>query len=194
MGFQEYIVATAVPYVQSLLDSNKIDLKIVNQRQTKHGDFRRLPSGKMTITVNNNLNPNQFLITLVHEIAHYMTFQKFGRVKPHGLEWKTTFRDLMLPLLRPDVFPSHVLGPLALHLKNPKASTDSDPKLSLVLKNNEAKEGTIFVHQMEIGACFMYRNQQFKRGKLRRTRIECLNLENKKLYLFHQNAEVELLS
>ncbi len=194
MSFQQYIVAEAIPYVQSILNTNDIDLKIVNQRHTKHGDFRRLPNGKMTITVNNNLNPNQFLITLVHEIAHYLTFKKYGRVKPHGIEWKTTFRDLMLPLLRPEVFPAHVMGPLAKHLKNPKASTDSDPKLSLVLKNNEAKVGTTFVHQIQMGEVFQYRNQQFKRGKLRRTRIECLNLDNQKLYLFHQNAEVVLIS
>ena len=191
-AFQQYIPSASISYVQSLVERNRIALKIVNQRQTKHGDFRRLPNGKMTITVNNNLNPEQFLITLVHEIAHFVTYSKFGRVKPHGKEWKNTFQQLMLPLLKPEIFPDSILGPLAHHLRNPKASTDSDPKLSLVLKRNKPKPGTQFVHELQVGQHFYYRNQSFKRGQLRRTRIECLNADNGKLYLFHQNAEVTL--
>lgn len=189
---EKYIPPASKDYVESIMNKYAIDLKIVNQRRTKHGDFRKLPNGKMMITVNNNLNEHQFLMTLIHEIAHYITFTEYGRVQPHGQQWKKVFRKLMLPLLRPEIFPNKILGPLANHLKNPKASTDSDPKLSLVLQDGKAKEGAVFIHSLNEGDHFFYRNQGFQRGKLRRTRIECLNLENNKLYLFHQNAEVEI--
>lgn len=193
-NYSDFIPEASISYVDSIMDTYEIDLKIVNQRQSKHGDFRRLPNGKMMITVNNNLNPQQFLITLIHEIAHYVTFSKFGRVQPHGTKWKQTFQQLMLPVLHPDIFPPHVLNVLAKHLKNPKASTDSDAKLSLALKNGELDEGFHFVHQLTVGAVFEYKKQFYKRGKLRRTRIECLNLDSNRLYLFHQNAEVKIKS
>ena len=193
-NYKDYIPEASIPHVDSLMMNYGIDLKIVNQRQTKHGDFRRSPSGKMQITVNNNLNPEQFIITLIHEIAHYVTFKNYGRVQPHGTKWKQTFQQLMLPILNPDVFPDHILHLLAKHLKNPKASTDSDPKLSLALKNGRSSVGMNFVHELILGTIFEYKNQQYKRGSIRRTRIECLNLSNKRVYLFHQNAEVKVIS
>ena len=78
-NYRDYIPEASISHVDSLMLNYGIDLKIVNQRQTKHGDFRRSPSGKMQITVNNNLNPEQFIITLIHEIAHYVTFKNYGR-------------------------------------------------------------------------------------------------------------------
>ena len=193
-NYRDYVPEASISHVDSLMLNYGIALKIVNQRQTKHGDFRRSPSGKMQITVNNNLNPEQFIITLIHEIAHYVTFKNYGRVQPHGTKWKQTFQQLMLPILNPDVFPDHILHLLAKHLKNPKASTDSDPELSLALKNGLSSEGMKFVHELNLGTIFEYKNQQYKRGKIRRTRIECLNLSNKRVYLFHQNAEVKVIS
>ena len=162
----------------------------MNQRQTKHGDFRRLPNGKYQITVNNNLNPYQFLLTLVHEIAHHVTFQKFGRVQPHGKEWKRTFQRLMLPFLSPEIYPNDILGPLANYLKNPKASTDSDVKLSLALRENKAESGKSFIFDVPLNAIFIFKNKKYRRGMKRRTRYECLELNSNRLYLFNQNAEV----
>lgn len=169
-----------------------INLKIVNQRQTKHGDFRQLANGKFQITINNNLNPYQFLLTLVHEIAHHVTFKKFGRVKPHGKEWKQTFQHLMLPFLQTSIYPSNILSLLAHYLKNPKASTDNDVKLSLALKGNIAEKGKNFVFELPINSIFIFKDKLYKRGTLRKTRFECLNLSTNRVYLFNQNAEVIL--
>ena len=132
-NFHKYIPKNAINGVQSLIEKHKINLKIVNQRLTKHGDFRQLPNGEFQITINNNLNPFQFLLTLIHEIAHHTTFEKYGRIRPHGKEWKQQFQYLMLPFLNPSIFPNQMLTPLAHYLKSPKASTDSDVKLSLAL-------------------------------------------------------------
>ncbi len=189
----KYIPEKAIPLVEYLINKHQVNLKIVNQRQTKHGDFRSMPNGRMLITVNNNLNKYQFLLTLIHEIAHHVTHQKFGRVQPHGKEWKTIFQHLMLPFLEPDIYPTQILPHLANYLRNPKASTDTDVKLSLALRNGEAEPGKNFIFEIPNGSVFQFKDRLYKRGHKRRTRYECLNLTNKRVYLFNQNAEVLLI-
>ncbi|WP_408033195.1 SprT-like domain-containing protein [Tenacibaculum xiamenense] len=193
LALSKYIPEKALPLIEYLIEEHKVTLKIVGQRQTKHGDFRHLPNGKMQITVNNNLNPHQFLLTLVHEIAHHVTHKKFGRVQPHGKEWKTVFQHLMLPFLQPEIYPLSILPHLANYLKNPKASTDTDVNLSLALRYGMAEEGKSFIFEVPNGRVFKFKNILYKRGNKRRTRYECLNLSNKRTYLFNQNAEVILV-
>ena len=189
-NFHKHIPENAINLAQSLIEYHSINLKIVNQRQTKHGDFRQLANGKFQITINNNLNPFQFLLTLIHEIAHHTTFEKYGRIRPHGKEWKQQFQYLMLPFLNPTIFPDHMLTPLAHYLKNPKASTDSDVKLSLALKGNTAENGKNFVFELPTNCTFIFKNKMYRKGKKRKTRIECIQLTTNRLYLFNQNAEV----
>jgi hypothetical protein len=191
-NFHKYIPENAIDLVQSLVEQHKINLKIVNQRQTKHGDFRQLAGGEFQITINNTLNPFQFLLTLIHEIAHHVTFKKYGKIQPHGKEWKQQFQHLMLPFLHPTIFPNHMLTPLAHYLKNPKASTDSDVKLSLALKGNKAEHGKNFVFELPENCTFVFKNKMYKKGKKRKTRIECLQLSTNRMYLFNQNTEVIL--
>ena len=191
-NFHKYIPKNAINGVQSLIEQHKINLKIVNQRLTKHGDFRQLPNGEFQITINNNLNPFQFLLTLIHEIAHHTTFEKYGRIRPHGKEWKQQFQYLMLPFLNPSIFPNQMLTPLAHYLKNPKASTDSDVTLSLALKENTAGNGKNFVFELPANCTFVFKNKIYRKGKKRKTRIECLQLTTNRMYLFNQNTEVIL--
>ena len=191
-NFHKYIPKNANNGVQSLIEQHKINLKIVNQRLTKHGDFRQLPNGEFQITINNNLNPFQFLLTLIHEIAHHTTFEKYGRIRPHGKEWKQQFQYLMLPFLNPSIFPNQMLTPLAHYLKSPKASTDSDVRLSLALKGNTAENGKNFVFELPTNCTFVFKNKMYIRGKKRKTRIECLQLTTNRMYLFNQNTEVIL--
>ena len=191
-NFHKYIPENAIDLVQSLVEQHKINLKIVNQRQTKHGDFRQLAGGEFQITINNTLNHFQFLLTLIHEIAHHVTFEKYGKIQPHGKEWKQQFQHLMLPFLHPTIFPNHMLTPLAHYLKNPKASKDSDVKLSLALKGNKAEHGKNFVFELPENCTFVFKNKMYKKGKKRKTRIECLQLSTNRMYLFNQNTEVIL--
>ncbi len=182
----------SVPFVKFLIDKHDFELKIVHERQTKHGDFRMLPNGKFQITINNNLNQYQFLLTLVHEIAHHVTHQKFGRVQAHGKEWKAIFQHLMLPFLKPEIYPLEILPYLANYLKNPKASTDSDTDLALALKENKAAEGKKFLFEVPEENFFIFKDIVYKKGKQRRTRIECLNTSNSKKYLFNKNVEIKI--
>ena len=107
----KYLPEHAVQSCFELIKANSVHLKIVNERQTRHGDYRKGLSGKHEITVNANLNKYRFLITLVHEISHLVAFEKHGRkILPHGVEWKMTFQRLMVPFIRPEIFPHSVLS------------------------------------------------------------------------------------
>ena len=131
----KYLPENAVQPCLELIKVNEVNLKIVNQRVTRHGDYRLLPDGSHQITVNATSNKYRFLITLVHEIGHLVAFEKYGRrIKPHGIEWKQTFQYLMLPFIRPEIFPSSLLPVLAKHFRNPKASSTTDSALSMALK------------------------------------------------------------
>ncbi|MEP5253638.1 SprT-like domain-containing protein [Winogradskyella rapida] len=191
----EYIPEAARPLVIELLAVDNLNVKVKKERKTRHGDYRALSNGKHQITINSNLNSYRFLITLIHEIAHFEAYQSYGRsIKPHGKEWKHTFQRLMLPFLRPEVFPSDLLPLLARHFKNPKASSDTDAPLALALKRYSDAPDTTYVFELSVDQIFkLYNGRVFKRGNQRRKRIECLEVSTGKLYLFNPNAEVEII-
>jgi SprT protein len=193
-SLKDFIPNAALDQVSKLLLHDNLVVKIKKERKTRHGDYRRLPNGKHQITINSNLNPYRFLITLVHEIAHFEAYTTYGKlIKPHGPEWKSIFQQLMLPFIRPEVFPNDVLPLLAMHFKNPKASSDSDPVLSLKLKRYDPPNGKTFIFEVPEGSTFrLYNGKVFRKGPKRRTRFECTELASGRLYVFNPNAEVEL--
>jgi hypothetical protein len=100
----------------------------------------------------------------------------------------------MLPFLNPQVFPSQLLPLLAIHFKNPKASSDTDARLSLALKQFDPVNDKNYIFEIPAGGNFrLYNGKIFKRGNKRVKRYECLEVATGKIYLFQPNAEVEFL-
>lgn len=192
----KYIPEHAVKPVFELIVTNQVHLKIVNERVTRHGDYRKGLSGKHEITVNASLNKYRFLITLIHEISHLVAFEKFGRnIKPHGNEWKYSFQIMMVPFIRPEIFPSNLLPLLARHFKNPSASSDTDATLALALKQYDAQNDKNYVFEIPYGCVFRIPNGKiFKKIALRVKRYECIEVNSGRIYLFNPNAEVEVLT
>lgn len=193
---QKYVPEHAVQSVFELIVAHEVHLKIVNERVTRHGDYRKGVSGKHEVTVNANLNKYRFLITLIHEIAHLVAFEKYGRyIKPHGDEWKMVFQRLMVPYIRPEIFPHSILPLVANHFKNPTASSDTDARLAFALKQFDERKSYIhFMHEVPSGSFFRLTNGRiFQKKGLRVKRYECLEVKTGKLYLFNANAEVEII-
>lgn len=192
---ERYLPSHAVAPIFTLIEENNIHLKIVNERVTRHGDYRRKSDGGHQITVNANLNKFRFLITLVHEIAHLIAFERFGgAIKPHGREWKFTFQQMMLPFIRPEIFPVQLLPLIAKHFKNPKASSDTDAQLSVALKSFDPENDKNYIFELPLGGVFrIYNGKIFRKGEKRRKRYECVEMDTGRIYLFQPNAEVELV-
>ena len=191
---QKYLPERAVAPCFELIRTHGVHLKVVGHRVTRHGDYRRLPNGLHQVTVNASLNKYRFLITLVHEIAHLVAFETYGRsILPHGLEWKRTFQQLMLPFISPQVFPSQLLPIIAQHFRNPKASSSTDARLAIALQSFDPGErANSYVYELPQGSIFrLYNGKLYQKGKKRVKRYECVELGTGRTYLFQPNAEVE---
>ena len=77
-----YIPAAASDQVLQLLNDDSLQVLIKTPRKTRHGDYRKLNNGCHQITVNSNLNPYRFLVTLLHEIAHFEAYKIYGSMTP----------------------------------------------------------------------------------------------------------------
>ena len=117
------------PLVQSFLHEYKVHLTITRARESILGDYRHAThANNHRISVNGNLNVYAFLITLLHELAHLLTFDSYGnRVASHGKEWKGQFSILLRQFLQAGVFPDDIRDALARSLHNPAATTCAAP-------------------------------------------------------------------
>ena len=172
----------------ALFEESPFHFKISRNRKSKSGDYIYDKRKDLSVvTVNSGLNPYSFLITLVHETAHHTTRLKHNRfVLPHGSEWKIEFRNLMLPLVNPLVFPDDLIRLLAKHLKNPKASTWSDSHLSMALRKYDTRNTDIseqHLDEIKDGMDFKFNDRLFTKLEKRRTRVLCQECSTGRKYL-----------
>lgn len=172
----------------------KVHLTITRERKTVLGDYRHSYADKNhRISVNGNLNPYAFLITLLHELAHLFTFERYGhRVQAHGAEWKNEYSKILAQFLLKKVFPPDIYNTLLKTLQNPAASSCADTSLLRVLHKYDAKaEGVHLVESLPEGALFKVKGGRvFKKGERVRKRFKCLEIDTGKVYLFSPVYEV----
>lgn len=171
-----------------------VHLSITRERRTVLGDYRHAHSHQHhRISVNGNLNRYAFLITLIHELAHLLTFEQFGnRVSAHGKEWKLIYRKLLEAFLGKSIFPADVEAALHKSLHNLPASSCADEPLMRVLRQHDPpEEKGVLVEELPDGALFVIDGGRvFQKGKKLRKRFQCKELKTGKLYLFSGLYEV----
>ena len=190
---QNKIPKDSISLISQWINELNIKLKFVNKRVTKLGDFRYDIKNGFTITINNNLNQYSSLITLTHEIAHAFVYRKHqNNVKPHGDEWKQTFKLMMLNFMTPNHLPNDILKCLSKHLINPTYSSFSDIELAKVLRNYNNKK-TLILDEIDDRSIFRTLdnvNKLYIKGKKRRKYYECIEKKSRTKYLFHPLTEV----
>lgn len=192
---QKYIPEAATPQVYQWLQEYHIHLKISRKRSSKLGDYRSPHKDKgHQITVNHDLNPYSFLITLIHEIAHMLVWDKYrNRVRAHGKEWKETYRELMVPFFDMDIFPEDIDSALTNYLSKSYASSGSDLNLGRTLQKYDSDPGLTLENIPEDSVFSLPNGMAFKKGTLNRKRYRCTRIDNNKVYLVSALIRVELL-
>ncbi|MFA6786966.1 MAG: SprT-like domain-containing protein [Bacteroidales bacterium] len=192
---KRYIPAASVDHVFDYIIKNKIFLRINQKRLTKLGDYRPPNNTKPArISINYDLNNFEFLIILIHEMAHHEAFTLYGHGhKPHGQEWKDCYSDLMKVYLNEEVFPKDILQALEAYLFTYNLSPGSEAALKKVLRTYDPPSNTTVVelYSLPAGAHFSIPNgRTFQKLEKRRTRYVCLCMRTKRKYLVHGMTQV----
>lgn len=177
------------PLLFELTKFHEVDFIIVKSRKSKLGDFKTAKNKLICprISINGNLNPYAFLITFLHEWAHYLVWKE-GHLysKPHGNLWKTNFKKLILLMIENEIFPQEISASLLIHIQNPKASSTTDINLYKALSFFDTEIQGKYIDELMDGDFFKIRNNLiFKREKKLKKRILCTNMSNQKKYLFN---------
>ncbi len=177
----------------------KVHLTVTKKRKSVLGDYRH--SGMLgdnhRISINGNLNKYEFLITLLHELAHLLTYEQYkNRVEPHGKEWKANYSRLLIDFVQRKVFPQDIEQALQKSILNPAATANGETELMLVLRSYNAtqKVGFVSISSLPDEAVFTTEDGRvFKKIGLRRKRFQCLEINTGRHYIFSALSEVKPL-
>jgi len=192
---RQFIPDPSAQLVLDHLNHYQVHLTITRERKSVLGDYRHAThASNHRISVNGNLNQFSFLITLIHELAHLVTFMEYGnKVQSHGKEWKQVYRKMLEEFIRISVFPPDILAAIKKSLHDLPASSCADEGLMRILKKYDKNPGNLLlVEQIAEGGQFILDDGRvFRKGKKLRKRFQCEELSTGKLYLFSPIYEVK---
>ena len=207
---KKYIPEKSIDTIVEWIYKYDFKLKVKKSRSSKIGDYTAPQNGtNHVITVNHDLNKYSFLVTLVHEIAHLVTWEKHkGKVFAHGDEWKSEYSKLLSHFLQMNtildeeekIFPPDISSALKMHVNSPSAASCSDLNLSRVLEKYNDDNDSILLERIAHGTSFRIMQAKNKiskeiyiKGEKRRTRFKCIHSHTRKEYLIHALTKVVLI-
>ena len=189
---EKFLPENALPYLKIWFGSYPCHLKITKNRNSKLGDYRKLPDKSHQITVNGTLEPQLFFFVLTHELAHLIAFEKYGRrISPHGAEWKQTFREMLLESLT--VYAEDLRPIIQKFSKSPKANFMASPDLVKYFHRPEEDDEQTFIENLKKGELFEYKKEIFVIEETTKKRYLCKNIKSSRKYYFRNLAQVKKL-
>lgn len=195
-SLEKYLPVGSLPLVEQILENESVLIVLTRERSTKLGDYSFVKGKKYLhrISINHNLNPFSFLVTLLHEIAHMQAFKnakKKADFTPHGTFWQAHYSDILKQFLGMNFFPPTIEEALQMHLMRPTAASCSDAVLMRALQlYDDRPDHKATVEEILEGDYFMYQGRTFKKGTKFRVRYKCLEVKTNREYRFHALAEV----
>ena len=192
---EQFLPPKTLPLFEAWLTPHPFRIVVTRPRRSKLGDFRSSPyEDRPTITVNGDLEPHQFALTLTHEIAHLMTFEKYGhRIRAHGPEWKSCFGMLLTQLAAIESLPITYRRALLAHAQRPKSASVYDPALYRILRQLSGDDGLV-LDDLPSGSRFIFQSREFEKISTARSRCECLELSTGLRYKISKIASVSPIS
>jgi SprT protein len=192
------IPASTVPFVVNLLLCQPVQVVVTPPRRTRLGSYTSpLPSRPWhRITVNADLNPYAFLVTLLHEIAHMQAFRAASRrIAPHGREWKRAFGKLLSAVVGDPLLPEDFTAVISDMLTNPRASSCGDPTLTAVLSRyDEQTNPNPRVDELPVGCTFrLSSGRVFRHRRRLRTWHLCEEVHTRQTFRVRGSSQAELL-
>lgn len=192
-SLEKYLPENTLQYLKIWFLDHYIHIKITRNRNSKLGDYRKLPDNSHEITINSTLSPQLFFFVLTHELAHLIAFEKYGRrISPHGNEWKETFRLMLLESL--EVYEEELRPIITKFSKSPKANFMASPDLVKYFHIEKQDDTLQFIEELKKGEYFMYRNEKYLLEGLIKKNYLCKNLATGRKYSFKPLARVEKCS
>ena len=195
----KYLPDAAINPVYDFMDRYNVFLHITRKRTSKLGDYR-CPQPRhnyQEISVNGDMNPYQFLLVLLHEMAHLNTHQRYGNdVQPHGHEWQDEYRQLLRQYL--PCFPNDIASLITQYTARIPLSRTIEKQLDAQLRHYDpdyTPSNELTLDQLAPGTTFrIVANPQkhFRALEKRRTRWLCLGLDDNRQYLVSGTAQVSL--
>ncbi len=190
---EKYLPENSLPYLKKWFGEHPIHIKITRGRNSKLGDYRKMPDQSHQITINSTLQPPLFFFVLAHELAHLLAFENCGhRISPHGSEWKNTFRTMLLESI--SIFDDDLKPIILKFAKSPKANFMSSPELVRYFHIEDYEDETSYIEDLNINDHFMYRKQIYIIDEKRKKNYLCTQLDTDKKYIFKPLARVEKIS
>lgn len=178
LRLRPFLDESSQPLIEEILRGTPCVVTPVRARRTKHGDHRqRTGEAFSEVTVNVSGNRYQFLITLLHELAHAVTLQRHGsRAAAHGREWRGIFAHLLRRALEGNLFPADLAPHVERQVtRGPAASSSRDAGLQLALRQHDTLDHRPMVAELADGTLFSLDGKLLlRRGRQVRTRYHCV--------------------
>jgi len=192
--WKERLLPGSERLLEQWLDGAQIRLKLSRSRSTKHGDFRFPRNGlPAVITLNHDMHPVEFMITLSHELAHYRAWKRYGRsIRPHGEQWKHEFRWMLKEMIESGILEPEVSRAIyQCYFKRERIGSSAGEPILRVLGKAGKDSGFTRVADIPEGTVFRLRNGKvLVKGIKLRSRFRCRDPKSGRDYSVSPMAEI----
>jgi SprT protein len=168
-------------------------LRITKPRKLRLGSFRGANRNEIpVINLNNDLGAYSFLLVFLHELAHLVVWQQYGRkAAPHGKEWKKAYQELTAPLMDGKYLPMDLTAGLERYFLKSKASFQRDIGFQRILHTLDGKGQLLTLNDIPDKQTFnLTDGKQMVKIERIRTRYKCYCPSNKRYYLVSPAAQI----